>query len=70
MDKRRKSFRRSREFIKNKRAGGIDKFKYFPHKKAIPRLEKQLTKRFFKYKSQGLYDFFSKNKLRNNRISN
>lgn len=46
----------------NSQSGGVDKFKYFPHKKAIPRLKKQLHQRFLKYKNKGFYNLFITNK--------
>lgn len=54
---------------KNKRSGGIDEFKYFPHKKKISKLKKQLKRRFLKYKKMGLYDKFIGKKLLINKIS-
>lgn len=40
----------------NERSSGIDPYKYFPHKAAIPRLLRQLRKRFNRYRDRQLYD--------------
>lgn len=54
---------------KSHRSSGIDEFKYFPHKKSITRLKKQLKRRFFRYKRKGLYDKFVANKVLMNKIA-
>ena len=45
----------------NKKASGIDESKNFPHKETIPKLKRQLARRFFKYQDQGLYQQFVAN---------
>lgn len=46
----------------NFQSSGVDEFKYFPHKKFLPRLKKQLQIRFIRYKNKGLYSMFIANK--------
>lgn len=40
----------------SKKSGGIDEVEYFPHKKALPHLFKELTEKFFRYKDNGYYN--------------
>lgn len=53
---------------KSKKSSGVDEFKYFPHKKIIPKLQLQLARRFLVYKRRGWYEKFVKGKSLVNKI--
>lgn len=60
-------FHRNRKFdigkiTRSGKSSGIGSYKYFPHKKAIPRLKKQLKRRFIRYRNERLYERFIVNK--------